>query len=147
MSDRFKDRGLTAKMLQEPDWKDTLKAWVFWVLKNPVNDDQEALAKAVNDLFALLGTKEAKIAKLERQASRPVPEVEALKAENEQLKELNKLRIGQGVTISSLKATEAALREENRKLTSLVFRLKALVDSPEMLVEWDVEWPADKEKP
>ncbi len=41
----------------------TLKAWTHWVLKNPLDEEQENHAKATNDLFSLLGTRDAQLAK------------------------------------------------------------------------------------
>lgn len=54
---------LSAEQGNRRDSFATLKAWVFWVLKNPIDEHQEAHAKATNDLFALLGSREAQLAK------------------------------------------------------------------------------------
>lgn len=53
---RFKGR-----VKPEIDKFATLKAWVHWVLKNPLDEDQRLHAMATNDLFALLGTREAQL--------------------------------------------------------------------------------------
>lgn len=76
MSDRFKGRPKPP----ETDRFATLKAWVHWSLKNPVDEDQEAHAKATNDLFALLGTREAELTKLRG-------ELERVKAERDRYRE------------------------------------------------------------
>jgi len=47
-----------------------LFAWVYWVLKNPLSEDQEDMAKSINNLFALLGTREAEIKKLKEKLAR-----------------------------------------------------------------------------
>lgn len=59
----------------------TLKAWVHWATLNPLDDDQALMAKDVNDLFALLGTREAELAAAREDAE--VPLAEAVKIINE----------------------------------------------------------------
>lgn len=61
-NDRFKGR---AKI--EPDKFATLRAWVGWAMKNPIDDSQLEHARSTNDLFALLGTREAELAKTRAQ--------------------------------------------------------------------------------
>lgn len=48
----------------------TLRAWTHWVMKNPLDEHQLAHAKSTNDLFALLETREARIAQLEAELRR-----------------------------------------------------------------------------
>lgn len=40
---------------------DTLKAWCHWATLNPIDDDQALMAKTINDLFGLLGTRETQL--------------------------------------------------------------------------------------
>lgn len=47
----------------------TLKLWCNWQKEYPSNDGQELLAKDVNDLFSLLGNKEAEIKELQEKLS------------------------------------------------------------------------------
>lgn len=43
-------------------WFTTLKTWVHWVTINPLDEDQKEMASAINNLFSLLETAEAKLA-------------------------------------------------------------------------------------
>jgi phage I-like protein len=56
-----------AERKEEPQWMKTLKAWCHWVTLNPINEDQKDMAEAVNNLFSLLGTREARLAELEKE--------------------------------------------------------------------------------
>lgn len=89
IDDRFKGR-------PKPPEKDrfaTLKAWVHWASKNPLNDDQALMAKDVNDLFALLGVRDKQI---EESESSVAGLVEALEKENEELRvELGRFEAGE----------------------------------------------------
>lgn len=70
----MRERGNEAtKDLRKEDKFATLRAWVHWVLKNPISEDQELMAKSVNDLFSLLGTREAENKRL-REALKDVSE-------------------------------------------------------------------------
>ncbi len=64
----------------------TLKAWTHWVLKNPLDEEQENHAKATNDLFSLLGTRDAQLAK----AQAALDEAAAILGRRE--KEIERLR-------------------------------------------------------
>jgi hypothetical protein len=78
MSDDLMSKVREPKEYQSESFK-TLKAWVYWALKNPMNEDQEAHAKATNDLFSLLGTRDAQLAKAESRLSSAEAEIKRLR--------------------------------------------------------------------
>jgi hypothetical protein len=62
MSDRFKGRKKPELPGQEPEWSKTLKEWVRWALVSEfVDDEAREQAKAVNNLYSLLGMKDKRL--------------------------------------------------------------------------------------
>ena len=87
----------------------TLRAWTHWVMKNPLDEHQLAHAKSTNDLFALLETREARIAQLEaalREAKLAIVALETTQKE-EGLGLLGKL-----VAPAAVASVDAALKEK-----------------------------------
>lgn len=89
----------------------TLKAFFFWAMKNPIDEDQEMHAKATNDLFVLLGIRDHQLAKAEAELARE-------REKNKQLEAALDVQVGMIAC--------SGCEERDEKAKELVFALKRI---------------------